>query len=34
MDMAFAKPHALTQDEIDRIKDGFAHATEYFERTS
>ncbi|GAB7352329.1 hypothetical protein MBLNU459_g2775t1 [Dothideomycetes sp. NU459] len=30
--MTFAKPHAATQDEIDRIVDGFAHAAEYLEK--
>jgi 2,4-dienoyl-CoA reductase-like NADH-dependent reductase (Old Yellow Enzyme family) len=31
MGMEFAKPHAATQDEINRVIDGFAHAAEYLE---
>jgi 2,4-dienoyl-CoA reductase-like NADH-dependent reductase (Old Yellow Enzyme family) len=31
--MEFAKPHAATQDEIEQIKDGFAHAAEYLEKS-
>jgi 2,4-dienoyl-CoA reductase-like NADH-dependent reductase (Old Yellow Enzyme family) len=34
MGMEFAKPHAATQQEIDTIKDGFAHAAEYLEKSS
>ena len=32
MGMEFAKPHPASQDEIDRIIDGFAHASEYCEK--
>ncbi|KAF2231715.1 FMN-linked oxidoreductase [Viridothelium virens] len=32
MGMEFAKPHPATQDEINRIIDGFAHASEYLEK--
>jgi len=32
MGMEFAKPHAATQDEINSIIDGFAHAAEYLEK--
>jgi 2,4-dienoyl-CoA reductase-like NADH-dependent reductase (Old Yellow Enzyme family) len=32
MGMEFAKPHAATQDEIELIKEGFAHAAEYLEK--
>lgn len=31
MGMEFGKPHAATQDEINRVIDGFAHAAEYLE---
>ena len=30
--MTFAKPHAATQDEIDRIVEGFAHAAEFLHK--
>ena len=33
MGMEFAKPHAATQDEINQIIDGFAHAAKYLEKT-
>jgi 2,4-dienoyl-CoA reductase-like NADH-dependent reductase (Old Yellow Enzyme family) len=32
MGMEFAKPHAATQDEIDQVIDGFAHAAEFLEK--
>lgn len=32
MGMQFAKPHAATQEEIDNIVEGFAHAAEYLEK--
>jgi 2,4-dienoyl-CoA reductase-like NADH-dependent reductase (Old Yellow Enzyme family) len=32
MGMEFAKPHAATQEEIDNVIDGFAHAAEFLER--
>ncbi|KAF2140531.1 uncharacterized protein K452DRAFT_273131 [Aplosporella prunicola CBS 121167] len=32
MGMNFNKPHAASQEEIDRIVDGFAHAAEYLEK--
>jgi 2,4-dienoyl-CoA reductase-like NADH-dependent reductase (Old Yellow Enzyme family) len=32
MGMHFAKPHAASQDEINSIIDGFAHAAEYLEK--
>jgi len=32
MGMTFNKPHAATDDEIHRIIDGFAHASEYLEK--
>ncbi|KAJ9639011.1 hypothetical protein H2201_005922 [Coniosporium apollinis] len=32
MGMHFAKPHAATDEEIERIIDGFAHAAEYLEK--
>lgn len=32
MGMTFAKPHAASQEEIDRVIDGFAHAAEYLEK--
>jgi len=32
MGMHFNKPHAATQEEIDRIVDGFAHAAEYLHK--
>lgn len=32
MGMTFAKPHAATQEEINGIIDGFAHAAEYLEK--
>jgi 2,4-dienoyl-CoA reductase-like NADH-dependent reductase (Old Yellow Enzyme family) len=32
MGMEFAKPHAATQDDIDRVIDGFAHAAEFLEK--
>lgn len=32
MGMNFNKPHAATQEEIDRIIEGFAHAAEYLEK--
>lgn len=32
MGMQFAKPHAATQDEINKIVDSFAHAAEYLEK--
>jgi len=31
--MEFAKPRAATQDDINRVIDGFAHAAEYLEKT-
>jgi len=30
--MTFAKPHAATQEEIDRIVDSFAHAAEFLDK--
>lgn len=32
MGMTFAKPHAASQEEIDNIVEGFAHAAEYMEK--
>jgi 2,4-dienoyl-CoA reductase-like NADH-dependent reductase (Old Yellow Enzyme family) len=32
MGMEFAKPHAATQEEIDNVIDGFAHAAEFLEK--
>jgi len=32
MGMTFEKPHAATDDEIHRIIDGFAHASEFLEK--
>jgi 2,4-dienoyl-CoA reductase-like NADH-dependent reductase (Old Yellow Enzyme family) len=32
MGMTFAKPHAASIEEIERVIDGFAHAAEYMER--
>ncbi|KAK2625933.1 hypothetical protein QTJ16_005245 [Diplocarpon rosae] len=32
MGMTFAKPHQASQEEINRVVDGFAHAAEYLER--
>lgn len=32
MGMTFAKPRAATQEDIDRVIDGFAHAAEYLEK--
>jgi len=32
MGMEFAKPHAATQEEIDQVIDGFAHAAEFLEK--
>lgn len=32
MGMTFAKPHAATQDEINKIVDGFGHTAEYLEQ--
>lgn len=33
MGMEFAKPHAASQDEINRVIDGFSHAAEFLEKT-
>ena len=32
MGMEFAKPHAATQDEINRVIDSFAHSAEFLEK--
>jgi 2,4-dienoyl-CoA reductase-like NADH-dependent reductase (Old Yellow Enzyme family) len=32
MGMEFAKPHAATQEDINKVIDGFAHAAEYLEK--
>lgn len=32
MGMEFAKPHAASQDEINRVVDGFSHAAEFLEK--
>jgi 2,4-dienoyl-CoA reductase-like NADH-dependent reductase (Old Yellow Enzyme family) len=32
MGMEFAKPHAATQEEINKVIDGFAHAAEFLEK--
>jgi 2,4-dienoyl-CoA reductase-like NADH-dependent reductase (Old Yellow Enzyme family) len=32
MGMEFGKPHAASQEEIDRVIDGFAHAAEFLEK--